>query len=177
MNIQNDDPFLRRHGRSWVFSGTVTACQTHVSYQRPSAKLLRSLFFGEPYPLGDTAFTTVLRLEDPGLQADDIVVYGLLRNTILRGDHLVVEAKKQGHHYIARRILSNRLGRQLRPERTLPALVIRLALLGLILLVTALIIGLLLADYSRLGRLILAAVPLGIMVLLLYGILLPPRWR
>lgn len=138
MSTNNVPPTpFHRHIR--VFSGIVTACQTHVNYERPFERILRSLFSGEPCPLSDTISIAVIRLEDPELLADDILVYGC--NAIRRGDYLVVEAEKHGRHYIARGILRN--GRQLLPHRVLPAFLIRLALLNLLLLAMVLGISLL----------------------------------
>lgn len=150
-------PFYERSSSNHIFNGAVAEVSTQQFYQSKSTKVIRALFSGEPYQLSHTSYITILRIEEHSLrrypeQAQDIVLFGGVQNVFAPGDDLTIRAKRKGKRYVARRIFSHSIDRNIRIEGNIPAGVIRVLSLILIAALVWIIHGILSIDYSAVGQ-------------------------
>lgn len=169
--------FYERSGLTHIFNGAVAEVSTQQYYQSKSTKLIRALFSGEPYQLSHTSYITILRIEEHTLrrypeQAQDIVLFGGVQNIFAPGDDLTIRAKRRGNRYVAKRIFSHSIDRNIRIEGNIPAGAIRLLFLILAAAIIWVIHGIASIDYLAAGQGILrfftSLIPAALTVWLLW---------
>ncbi len=149
--------FYERSGSTHIFNGALAEVSTQQYYQSKSTKLIRALFSGEPYQLSHTSYITILRIEEHALrrypeQAQDVVLFGGVQNVFAPGDDLTIRAKRKRNRYVAKRIFSHSIDRNIRIEGNIPAGVIRFLFLILVAAIIWAIHGIASIDYLAFGN-------------------------
>lgn len=141
-------PFQTFANGKCQFNGQVIECITQQFYQSKLTKIIRAIFYGEPYQLSHTTFVTVFRIEEYtqhgfSEQSRDLVIYGQLQNILSAGDDVTVTAHYKGQQIVADYIINHSSEIQFSPQKgSIPASLIRIPFAILVILLLSLLVAL-----------------------------------
>ena len=150
------EAFLRRGFGGVECHGRVVEIDHHELFNSKRYKLFNALFRGEPYQFAHQTIEYTIRVEqlsdEPSPPVADFCLYGSYMGMMQVGDEVRVRARERNGRRVVHSIYNVTTATALRPGLQIPAIFLRLALLGALALAATLLLSL--ASALRSGRLV-----------------------